>query len=76
MCSRIDEGKSNSSKTKHKSYKIEMNSKPRRAQGGLGLLSQTISVQKSQLSIPLILEKKRGEERENTEREGGAREVS
>ena len=46
-----------------------MNSKLRRAQGGLGLLSQTISVQKSQLSIPLILEKKRGKERENTERE-------
>ena len=38
--------KSNSSKTKHKSYEIELNSKPRRAQGGLGLLSRSISVQK------------------------------
>ena len=52
-----------------------MNSKPQRAQGGLGLLSHTISVQKSQQSIPLILEK-RGRKRETgRERQGeGARE--
>jgi len=57
-----------------------MNSKPRRAQGGLGILSHTISVQSLQESIPKILslERKKGgrEERENTQREGGAREVS
>ena len=40
-----------------------MNSKPWRAQGGLGLLSHTISVQKSQESIPLILERRDGAER-------------
>ena len=56
-----------SSKTRHKSYEIELNSKPRRAQGGLGLLSWSISVQKSQQSIPkvLILER-RGRNRERT----------
>jgi len=43
-----------------------MNSKPRRAQGGKGLLSQSISVQESQESIP-----KRGG-RKSTERERGA----
>jgi len=50
-----------------------MNSKPRRAKGGLCLLSHTISVQKSQLSKPLILEKKRGEgeDRERGRRQGG-----
>ena len=31
-------------KTRHKSYEIYLNSKPQRAQGGLGLLSHTISV--------------------------------
>ena len=42
-----------------------MNPKPQRAQGGLGLLSRSISVQKSQQSIPkvLILER-RGRNRE------------
>ena len=63
--SRIDKGKSNSSKTKHKTYEIELNSKPRRAQGELGLLSRSISVQNPQESIPkvLILER-RGRNRE------------
>jgi len=34
-----------SSQTKHKTYEIETKSKPRRAQGGKGLLSHSISVQ-------------------------------
>ena len=34
--------------------KIELKSKPRRAQGGKGLLSQTISVQESHKSISKI----------------------
>ena len=74
-CIRIDKGKSNSSKTKHKSYEIEMNSKPRRAQGGLGLLSHTISVQSLQESIPKILslERKEGENREGERRAPGGR---
>ena len=61
----------NSSKTRHKSYEIEMNSKPRRAQGGLGLLSHTISVQSLQESIPkfLSLERKEGGEREEQPRQ-------
>jgi hypothetical protein len=66
LCSRIDEGKSNSTKTRDKTYEIDLNSKPRRAQGGLSLLSHTISVQKPQESIPLILileRRKREEER-------------
>jgi len=51
-----------------------MNSKPRRAQGGLGLLSHTISVQRLQESIPLILVLgRRGRNREETGRRGGAR---
>ena len=53
-----------------------MNSKPRRAQGGLGLLSHTISVQSLQESIPKILslERKKGENREG-ERATGEREL-
>jgi len=51
-----------------------MNSKPRRAQGGLGLLSHTISVQRPQESIPLILVLgRRARNREETGRRGGAR---
>ena len=46
-----------------------MNSKPRRAQGGLGLLSRSISVQKSQQSIPLFPREEREEERKRRRRE-------
>ena len=47
---------------------IESKSKPRRAQGGKGLLSRSISVQNPQESIPLIPR----EEREEGKRgEGG-----
>ena len=53
---------------------IEVNSKPRRAQGGLGLLSHTISVHRLQKSILLILERRDGAERQGEERGGGARE--
>jgi len=50
-----------------------MNSKPRRAQGGLGLLSHTISVQSLQESIPKILslERKEGGREEREEAPGG-----
>ena len=44
-----------------------MNSKPRRAQGGLGLLSHIISAQSLQESIPKILSLER--------KEGGGREA-
>ena len=50
--------------------KNEMNSKPRRAQGGKGLLSRSISVQKPQESMPLILREEREEEKRG---EGGGR---
>jgi len=60
-CIRIDKGKSYSFKSKHKSYEIEINSKRRRAQGGLDLLSHTISVQSLQESIPKILSLERKE---------------
>ena len=50
--------------------KNEMNSKPRRAQGGLGFLSHTISVQGPQESIPLIPREEREEERKKEEEEG------
>ena len=43
--------------------KNEMNSKPWRAQGGMGLLSRTISIQNPQVSIPLIPREEREEER-------------
>ena len=48
--------------------KNEMNSKPRRAQGGKGLLSRSISVQNPQESIPLIPREEREEEKRG---EGG-----
>ena len=48
--------------------KNEMNSKPRRAQGGKGLLSRSISVQNPQKSIPLIPREEREEEKRG---EGG-----
>ena len=47
--------------------KNEMNSKPRRAQGGKGLLSRSISIQNPQESMPLIPR----EEREKNRRKGG-----
>ena len=53
-----------------------MNSKPQRAQGGLGLLSRQISVQKSKQSIPLVLileRKEKSREKESHMREEGAR---
>ena len=49
--------------------KNEMNSKPWRAQGGMGFLSRTISVQNPQVSIPLIHREER-EEVEKKEEEG------
>ena len=60
-----------SSQTKHKTNEIKKRSKPRRAQGGKGLLSHSISVQRSQKSISKIqiLEKKR----KNREVKRGAR---
>ena len=48
--------------------KNEMNSKPRRAQGGMGLLSRSISIQNPQVSIPLIPREER--EKEKRDREG------
>ena len=48
--------------------KNEMNTKPRRAQGGKGLLSRSISVQNPQESIPLIPREEREEEKRG---EGG-----
>ena len=50
--------------------KNEMNSKPRRAQGGMGLLSRTISIQNPQVSIPLIPRDEREEERRRRGRQG------
>ena len=50
--------------------KNEMNSKPRRAQGGKGLLSRSISVQNPQESMAKNPSPR--EERERTERERGA----
>ena len=49
-----------------------MNSKPRRAQGVLGLLSHTISVQKSQESILKILNLERKEGGGDRKEEEGA----
>ena len=51
--------------------KDEMNSKTRRAQGGKGLLSRSISVQNPQESIPLIPREEREEEKRGEE--GGGR---
>ena len=50
--------------------KNEMNSKPRRAQGGKGLLSRSISVQNPQESMPLIRREEREKERKEKEEEG------
>ena len=49
---------------------FESKSKPRRAQGGKGLLSHQISVQKSQQSIPQIPREEREEERREGWRTG------
>ena len=60
----------NSSQTKHKTYEIEMKSKPRRRQGGKGLLSHSISVQS--LKNPWFKSyprKEREEEQEGREKE-------
>ena len=46
---------------------IEVNSKPRRAQGGMGLLSRSISIQNPQVSIPLIPREVREEEKRDRE---------
>ena len=61
-----------------KRQEIEFNSKAQREQGGLGLLSHTISVQSLLESIPKILslERKEGENREGESHgreEGGVR---
>jgi len=55
-----------------KRQEIEFNSKAQRAQGGLGLLSHTISVQSLQESIPKILslERKEGGRTERAPGEG------
>ena len=47
-----------------KGPEIDFNSKVMRAQGGKGLLSQSIPIQKTQESIPKTLEKKREEQHE------------
>ena len=52
---------------------IESKSKPRRAQGGKGLLSHQISVQKSQQSIPLFSREEREEERKRRRTPGRGR---
>ena len=52
---------------------IEVNSKPRRAQGGKGLLSRSISVQKPQESIPLIPREEREEEEQGEGENHGRR---
>ena len=70
--SRIDKGKSKFIQTWHKMNEIntnEINSKPRRTQGGKGLLSRTISVQNPQESMAKNPSPR--EERERTERERG-----
>ena len=56
-------------KPKHKSYEIEMNTKPRRAQGGLGLLSRSISVQNSTIHAKIPSSREEREGRTHTERE-------
>ena len=63
----------NRHKQRHKTYEIEHEFKAQRAQGGLGLLSHTISVQSFQESIPKILslERKEGGIERETERERG-----
>ena len=50
--------------------KNEMNSKPRRAQGGMGLLSRSISIQNPQVSIPLIPTPREEEQRGREGRQG------
>ena len=50
--------------------KNEMNSKPRRAQGGKGLLSRTISVQNPQESMAKNPSPREERERTKREREG------
>ena len=58
-----------------KMNEIEVNSKPRRAQGGKGLLSQSIHIQslhKSMAKIPNSREEKRGTGRRGAPGRGGA----
>ena len=69
--------KTKSSKTKHKSYEIELNSKPRREQGGLGQLSQSVSIQK--LKKPYLESyhrEEKGGTRKEEERGAGTGEVA
>ena len=47
-----------------------MKTNARRAQGGMGLLSRTISIQNPQVSIPLIPSDEREEEERETGRGG------
>ena len=56
-------------------YEIDANSKARRAQGGKGLLSQSISIQslKNPWLKPQSLERRREEEGRGDRREGGVR---
>ena len=70
-------GIKNPSQGKHETYEIETKSKPRRALGGKGLLSHSISVQGLKKSILLILplekkRKNREEEEEDARREEAA----
>jgi len=74
---RIDREKSNSTQSSHKKYEIEMISTAQRAQGGVGLLSQSIFVQG--LKNPWPRSSPREEREEETDRreradggEGGA----
>jgi len=52
---------------------LELKTNARRAQGGLCLLSHTISVHSLQKSIPLIPREEREAKRGRQEEEGGAR---
>ena len=69
-CTRFDQGKSKFVQTKHKMDELESKTNARRAQGGLGLLSHTISVHSLQKSIPLIPREEREEEERETGRGG------
>jgi len=71
---RIDREKSNSTQSSHKKYEIETISTAQRAQGGVGLLSQSIFVQGLKNPWPRSSpgeERERKEQRE--ERRGGSK---
>ena len=65
----------NRHKQRHETYEIQQEFKARRAQGGKGLLSQSISVQESQKSINkvLVLEKKEKNRRKGERAPGKGR---